>query len=53
MCHAVQCRTCGKIGWTGCGEHIEEALAGVPDEQRCPGHNPGPGRGLRGLFNRR
>ncbi|HEX3610518.1 MAG TPA: hypothetical protein VHU88_02415 [Sporichthyaceae bacterium] len=53
MCHAVQCRTCGKIGWTGCGEHIEEALAGVPDEQRCPGHNPVPGRGLRGLFNRR
>ncbi|CAB5018509.1 unannotated protein [freshwater metagenome] len=24
--------------WSGCGEHIEDALAGIPNEQRCPGH---------------
>src|SRR5699024_6653716 len=35
MCHAVTCERCGKITWAGCGEHIEEALAGVPQQQRC------------------
>ena len=24
--------------WTGCGQHVEEALAGVPQADRCPGH---------------
>ncbi len=35
MCSPVLCRSCGKVTWTGCGLHIEEALAGVPPEQRC------------------
>lgn len=35
MCSPVTCSTCGKTTWTGCGEHIEQALAGVPAEQRC------------------
>ena len=26
---------CGKATWAGCGEHIEEALAGVPADERC------------------
>jgi hypothetical protein len=38
MCKAVLCKTCGKIGWAGCGEHVEEVLANVPVERRCPGH---------------
>ena len=38
MCQKVACTECGKATWVGCGEHIEEALAGVPDDQRCPGH---------------
>ena len=38
MCRPVPCRTCGKTTWAGCGEHIEQALAGVPAAQRCPGH---------------
>ena len=38
MCARVTCETCGKATWQGCGEHIEEALAGVPSEERCPGH---------------
>lgn len=29
---------CGKATWAGCGEHIEEALAGVPAEDRCTCH---------------
>jgi hypothetical protein len=40
MCHPVRCRTCGKIGWAGCGDHVEQALAGVPEGDRCPGHPP-------------
>ena len=41
MCQPITCTDCGKTTWTGCGEHIEEALAGVPDDQRCPGHDAG------------
>jgi hypothetical protein len=32
MCQRIQCKTCGKPDWTGCGFHIEEALAGVPSK---------------------
>jgi hypothetical protein len=39
MCQPATCSTCGKVTWQGCGLHIEEALAGVPEENRCPGHD--------------
>ncbi|MEI6591347.1 MAG: hypothetical protein WCO24_05010 [Actinomycetes bacterium] len=35
MCSPVTCETCQKTTWTGCGEHIEQALEGVPQEQIC------------------
>lgn len=35
MCKKVTCERCGKPTWAGCGEHIEQALEGVPVEQRC------------------
>ncbi len=35
MCHQVQCKRCGKPTWAGCGQHIEQALANVPKDQRC------------------
>ena len=35
MCAPVTCDNCGKVTWAGCGQHIEEALAGVPADQRC------------------
>ena len=35
MCQRVQCRTCGKITYSGCGQHVEQVLAGVPAAQRC------------------
>ncbi len=38
MCSRVTCEVCGKATWEGCGQHVEEALGGVPDEQRCAGH---------------
>jgi hypothetical protein len=35
MCRRVTCPNCHKPTWAGCGEHIEEALAGVPKSERC------------------
>jgi hypothetical protein len=35
MCSPVTCTSCGKVTWSGCGEHIEQALAGIPEEQLC------------------
>jgi len=35
MCSRVTCRSCNKLTWSGCGNHIEEALAGVPKKERC------------------
>lgn len=31
----VLCSSCGKVTWAGCGDHIEEALAGVPEDRLC------------------
>jgi hypothetical protein len=38
MCRAITCKSCGKTGWAGCGQHVDQVLAGVPKAQRCPGH---------------
>lgn len=38
MCKRVDCPVCGRPTWAGCGEHIEQALAGVPESERCQGH---------------
>ncbi len=35
MCIRITCETCTKPTWSGCGAHIEEALAGVPEADRC------------------
>jgi len=35
MCRKVTCSQCNKPTWTGCGRHIEEALAGIPVDKRC------------------
>jgi hypothetical protein len=35
MCSPARCRKCGKVTYTGCGQHAEQVLAGVPKQQRC------------------
>lgn len=35
MCQKITCDHCGKATWTGCGQHVEQALAGVKAEDRC------------------
>ena len=40
-CYQVQCKSCHKPTWSGCGLHIEAALRGVPDADRCPNWRKG------------
>ena len=35
MCSRVVCKMCQKFTWSGCGEHVEEALYGVAENDRC------------------
>ncbi|MDO5083699.1 hypothetical protein [Arachnia propionica] len=35
MCRKVTCKECHKPTWAGCGQHVEQALAGVPASERC------------------
>jgi len=42
MCRAVACKTCGKTTWAGCGQHVQQVLAGVAAAQRCAGHPAEP-----------
>ena len=35
MCSPATCRSCGKATYTGCGQHVEQVLSGVPSSQRC------------------
>ncbi len=38
MCSPAVCNRCKKITWTGCGQHVDQALAGVPADQQCTSH---------------
>ena len=35
MCRRVQCSKCGRPTYAGCGAHIEQVLADVPQAERC------------------
>lgn len=39
MCSAVRCKICGKTTWSGCGQHVDQVMAGVPRAERCPGRH--------------
>ena len=42
MCSQVMCHICKKPTWSGCGQHIEEALSNVAKKDRCQGHANDP-----------
>ena len=44
MCRPTTCKTCGKTTWAGCGQHVDQVMAGVPRADRCPGHDDEPGQ---------
>ena len=35
MCYQITCSNCKKATWDGCGQHIEDALDGVAESDRC------------------
>jgi hypothetical protein len=35
MCRQVTCRKCGNATWSGCGQHVNQVMAGVPKSKRC------------------
>jgi hypothetical protein len=35
MCRRVECATCGRPTYAGCGLHIEQVLGDVPPADRC------------------
>ncbi|KAL3661572.1 hypothetical protein V7S43_013332 [Phytophthora oleae] len=41
MCLKIECPTCQKPTWRGCGMHIDAALTGVKEEDRCPNWKTG------------
>jgi hypothetical protein len=38
MCRPATCKSCGKTTWAGCGQHVDQVMAGVPRADRCRGH---------------
>ena len=35
MCYPEKCPHCGKTGWAGCGQHVDDVMRSVPAAQRC------------------
>lgn len=35
MCYPVECPTCRKTTWAGCGEHVDQVMREVPPAQQC------------------
>lgn len=35
MCVPVICTECHKITWDGCGQHVDDVMADVPEDRRC------------------
>ena len=42
MCSRVTCRKCGKFTWSGCGNHVQMVMAGIPKSDQCQGHANDP-----------
>ncbi|EQC38395.1 hypothetical protein SDRG_04106 [Saprolegnia diclina VS20] len=41
MCSRTTCGVCQKPTWSGCGMHIESALRGVDEADRCAEYKTG------------
>ena len=35
MCYPEKCARCGKTGWAGCGQHVDDVMRSIPQAQRC------------------
>jgi hypothetical protein len=52
MCSRVQCSTCGRPTYAGCGNHVEQVLGDVDPADRCPGHERPTPTGGGGVLGR-
>ena len=50
MCSRVVCGTCKKYTWSGCGQHVDEALYGLSENQICKCDSAGQSSG--GFFSK-
>jgi len=39
MCRRVTCSRCGGITWAGCGQHVDQVMRGVKEEDKCRCYN--------------
>jgi len=56
MCMPATCKQCGKRTWRGCGQHVDQVMAGVPRSEHCTcSRQTGPGLAgaLRTFFARK
>jgi hypothetical protein len=35
MCSPAICRSCGKVTYSGCGRHVDQVMASVPEPRQC------------------
>jgi len=40
------------VSWTGCGQHVDQIMAGVKQADRCTCPRPEPGSFFKRLFGR-
>ena len=50
MCQRVNCEKCGKVTYQGCGMHLDQVYAGVPEDKRCKCEKPQPKGLWQSLF---
>ena len=48
MCRRIDCRSCGRPSFAGCGAHIEQVLGDVPPDARCKCRETGASKGGSG-----
>lgn len=44
MCRPANCSTCKRTTWSGCGQHVDQVMRGVPASQRCTCRSDAPTR---------
>ena len=52
MCYPVTCPKCQKTTWGGCGAHVDQVMAMVPNNQQCTcqASAPQPKSGIFSFF---
>ena len=35
MCRSVNCKSCGKTTWAGCGAHVDSVMKNVAEQDKC------------------